>query len=421
MTNPNPSRHVGDELPLYVAGQLAPTERAAIEAHLRECAACRRECAMWQLMPDAFATLNAVPKAQPTSSAAWNTFAARLNDTSPSPNGVHTMSSTIDMPPRAPAPSQTARTIRPNRWPAVAAVVLVIALMGGLLAFFKGHLPPSSVGTHPSTTATNTPTGFNLSGTWLGNGASDLNPNQQDCYRIDLTQAPGANTLTGSFGAFAGTCGTPYLPLHGTLHGSHLQLSSAVPSSAQAALTTGASAMQPTSSCGATTLDLTFHPSTTLSGTITNCSTVAITFTLVIGMAPTPPVSPTAAPSLCPTGYSTSYVTTIPGTNFKATNVYALLSLPPQTRFAESDALGGVRMKLFCSVGMTAAIQAFITSQLTQRGWHLKPSGDQNPPRCVKAANQFSQCWQNGAYALYLYIHTATDWSIVFEDPDYPA
>lgn len=39
--------HYQDELPLYVAGQLKPQEKAAVDAHLRECPACRDELALW--------------------------------------------------------------------------------------------------------------------------------------------------------------------------------------------------------------------------------------------------------------------------------------------------------------------------------------------------------------------------------------
>ncbi|GAP12692.1 putative zinc-finger [Longilinea arvoryzae] len=39
--------HYRDELPLYVAGQLKPQEKAAVDAHLRECVACRDELAIW--------------------------------------------------------------------------------------------------------------------------------------------------------------------------------------------------------------------------------------------------------------------------------------------------------------------------------------------------------------------------------------
>lgn len=37
-----------DQLPFYVAGTLAPYERAAVEQHLAECDTCRAEVAMWQ-------------------------------------------------------------------------------------------------------------------------------------------------------------------------------------------------------------------------------------------------------------------------------------------------------------------------------------------------------------------------------------
>ncbi len=42
------SAHLGERLGLAAAGLLAPAEAAAVEAHLRDCAACAAEAASWR-------------------------------------------------------------------------------------------------------------------------------------------------------------------------------------------------------------------------------------------------------------------------------------------------------------------------------------------------------------------------------------
>ncbi len=88
--------------------------------------------------------------------------------------------------------------------------------------------------------------------------------------------------MTGTLGESQSSCGSPYLALNGTLHGSQLQMSTATASTGEnqmTALMMPAQPMHLASSCGPTTLSLTYHAPSTLSGTIANCTTVNITFT----------------------------------------------------------------------------------------------------------------------------------------------
>lgn len=141
---------------------------------------------------------------------------------------------------------------------------------------------------------------------------------------------------------------------------------------------------------------------------------------VAVSLTATPTITPTTEPPQCSASASTTYVTSIPNTSFTATNVYAVIPLPPQTRFQGSDALGGVRFKIFCSGGTVASIQAFMTLHLTQLGWQ---PGDRSTPGCLWEGDAYhqSQCWKNGAYALFLGINSPPDWLILFHDPDYPA
>ena len=65
------------------------------------------------------------------------------------------MTFTSDDPPQPPPQAQTTRTIRPNIWVAVAAVLVIIVSMGAGFAVFKGHSASSPLaGSKPTATAT---------------------------------------------------------------------------------------------------------------------------------------------------------------------------------------------------------------------------------------------------------------------------
>jgi len=297
MTMPNIPRHYGDELPLYVAGHVSPEERAAIERHLSECAACRNECDLWRSLPDALASTDSVPSAILATNEVWSKLAPRLYDT-PTMNGRSpSMSFTSDIPPRPP------RAIRPNTWAAVAIVLVVIVLLGGFFAVLKGRntsptvgaKPPTATATatftptpthEPTATPTSAPAAGTVSGTWTGEAPSMPNArgsNYQDCYEVDLTQVQGSTSVTGKYEEFQSSCSSiPYgIPLAGSLQGSHLQLSMAPVAGGllMAAQAMPLKPLNPASSCGALALSLTFHSPSSLTGTITDCGTVNITFT----------------------------------------------------------------------------------------------------------------------------------------------
>lgn len=155
MTTPDFPRHYGDALPLYVAGHLSPEERAAIDRHLAECAACRRECDLWRALPDALASLHAAPSSDVATDATWSKLAPRLYDNAPQ-NGRTIFMSFTDVPPQHPSQARPTRTMRPNLWGAVAAVLALIVLMVGGFAVFKSHTTSPVVGGKLAATATAT-------------------------------------------------------------------------------------------------------------------------------------------------------------------------------------------------------------------------------------------------------------------------
>jgi hypothetical protein len=309
MTTPNIPHHYGDELPLYVAGHVSPEESADIERHLAECAACRRECDLWRSLPAALASGDSVPSRDLANDEVWSKIAPRLYDT-PTMNGRATsMSFTSDIPPRPPSPSRPPRTMRRNTWAAVAVVLVIVVLMGGFFAVLKGRNTSPSVGGKPPTataTATSTPTpeptatptpeptatistappAVNVSGTWTGNGPDytpgNTNGSTTACYKLVLSQAQGSSIVTGNFTPFFGTpCGSnpnSFL-ISGSVHGLQFTATTAPGNSSMAALAMPVSPLHPVSSCGLITFMLTYHSPATLTGTISNCLTVNITFT----------------------------------------------------------------------------------------------------------------------------------------------
>lgn len=155
MTTPNFSRHYGDELPLFVAGHVSPEERAAIDRHLAECAACRRECELWRALPDALASLASAPSTDLATDETWSKLAPRLYDSARHNGRTIFMSFTSEIPPQPPSQVRATRTIRPNIWVAVAVVLAIIVPMVGVFAVFKGHnTSPLGGGGKPPATAT---------------------------------------------------------------------------------------------------------------------------------------------------------------------------------------------------------------------------------------------------------------------------
>jgi len=151
MTTPKFPRHYGDGLPLYVAGHVSLEERAAIDQHIAECAACRRECELWRTLPDALASLDSVPSSDLATDEAWGKLAPRLYDKAPQNGRTTFMSFNSDIAPQPPA--RAPRPRRPNIWVAVAVVLAIIVPMGGVLAVFKGHNTSPVVGGKPTATA----------------------------------------------------------------------------------------------------------------------------------------------------------------------------------------------------------------------------------------------------------------------------
>jgi hypothetical protein len=158
MTTPNFPRHYGDGLPLYVAGHVSPEERAAIDRHLAECAACRRECELWRTLPDALASLDSAPSSDLATDETWSKLASRLYDNAPQNGRTTFMSFTSDIPPQPPSQARATRTIRPNIWVAVAVVLAIIVPMVGVFAVFKGHNTSPLVGGKPTATVAATAT-----------------------------------------------------------------------------------------------------------------------------------------------------------------------------------------------------------------------------------------------------------------------
>lgn len=154
---------------------------------------------------------------------------------------------------------------------------------------------------------------------------------------------------------------------------------------------------------------------TTQTGSPADTATTAPTAT-----ATTAPPTPTATltPPTCGSNFtSTTYYTTLPDSNYKKTNVYAQVQLPPLTRSFDNDAAGGVRGRAMCSAGSTASVLAFMQTHLTGLGWQQV---DKNTSSCM-SLDTFGQqqCWKNGSYTLALGINTNTDWIIVYRDPDF--
>ncbi len=121
---------------------------------------------------------------------------------------------------------------------------------------------------------------------------------------------------------------------------------------------------------------------------------------------------------MCNEHFSTTYYSTLPTAAFNATAVYARISLPPQTRFMESDAHGGELGKILCSVGTVGSIRDFMTSHLTQLGWQQV---GRSTLGCIWAGDVYRnpQCWKNGVFTLFLGINSNSDWIILFQNPDY--
>lgn len=78
-------RHVTEELTALVDDALAPAERAAVEAHLDACAACRAER---DAIARALATLAAVPAPPPPRPGFEQRFYARLAREAPRPRSL---------------------------------------------------------------------------------------------------------------------------------------------------------------------------------------------------------------------------------------------------------------------------------------------------------------------------------------------
>lgn len=154
MTTPKYPRHYGDALPLYVAGHVSPEERAAIDRHLAECAACRRECDLWRALPEALASLDSAPPSELETDEMWSELAPRLDDYARQNGRTIFMSFISDISPQPSSPTRATRIMRPKIWVAVAAVIAIIVSMGAGFAVFKGHNSSLLVGGKPTATAT---------------------------------------------------------------------------------------------------------------------------------------------------------------------------------------------------------------------------------------------------------------------------
>lgn len=173
MTTPDFPRHYGDGLPLYVAGHVLPEERAAIDRHLTECAACRREYDLWRTLPDALASLASVPSSDLAADETWSKLAPRLYDNARQNGRTTFMSFTSDTPPQPPSQAQATGTIRPRMWVAVAVVLVIIVSMGGVFAVFKGHNTSPLVVGKPTATAAATATATLVSSDMVTEGDAE--------------------------------------------------------------------------------------------------------------------------------------------------------------------------------------------------------------------------------------------------------
>lgn len=154
---------------------------------------------------------------------------------------------------------------------------------------------------------------------------------------------------------------------------------------------------------------------TTQTGSPADTATTAPTATATT--AP-PTATATLAPPTCGSNFtSTTYVTTLPDSNYQKTNVYAQVQLPPLTRSFDNDASGGLRGREMCSAGTTASVLDFMQTHLTSLGWQQVSF---NGSSCMSADTyKQEQCWQNGLYTLTLAINTNTEWIILYRDPDF--
>src|SRR5262249_5997737 len=101
--------------------------------------------------PGALASLDSVPASSLTTNI-WGKIAPRLYDISTLNGRATSMSFTSDTPP----PARPTRSNRPNTLAAVAIILAVVVLMGGVFAVFKSRSTPPVVGAKP--TATTAPT-----------------------------------------------------------------------------------------------------------------------------------------------------------------------------------------------------------------------------------------------------------------------
>jgi hypothetical protein len=133
-----------------------------------------------------------------------------------------------------------------------------------------------------------------------------------------------------------------------------------------------------------------------------------------------PTATPTSTPPVCNSNFKPGYVSTLPDASFNATNVFAQVQLPPETRSYDNDAAGGVRGRNMCSGGTTQSVIDFMTQHLTTLGWQKVGASTDG---CLTAGPSYAQqqCWQNGSYALNMGINSNLDWIILFRDPDFTA
>lgn len=128
----------------------------------------------------------------------------------------------------------------------------------------------------------------------------------------------------------------------------------------------------------------------------------------------------TFASTTCGSQYGSAYQATLPDVTYPQTTLFSALQLPPQTRFHDNDAAGGLRGRFFCSAGTADSVRSFMTQQLSQLGWQ--------PVATASACGQADistygspQCWQNGKYHLFLGTDTNSDWVVAFIDPAFLA
>jgi anti-sigma factor RsiW len=168
------ARHVAAYLPAYVNHRLPDAQRALVEAHLRECLACQRECDEWRTLATAVrADIGASPDIP--FDRAWSDLRSRLAVTAPDAaptstgwdlsdesdddeafNGVSTSTSPVDAP-YSLYSSNAQQTRRHGlRWAVVVAASVALIVSGFAALFYQvggARRPPGAATATPTAPA----------------------------------------------------------------------------------------------------------------------------------------------------------------------------------------------------------------------------------------------------------------------------